>query len=191
MAEHDTQKQARIIHTPAAAQLAAGAPPERASDHDSAPHASGHAGAWRAGFQALAQARYWDAHERWEDCWRALDTGPDREAVQALIQCAACAYKLQQTLRGRPRAGMQRGQARLLASARAHLEAARRALDPAEAPDWWARLGALLDALEGLHARWRAGLTEAECLAEAARHCAQLEAPAWERALSPRPGGPA
>lgn len=58
----------------------------------------------------------WEAHEVWEGLWRQAEPGPVRELLQAIIQLAAAAVQLR---RGRPD-----GAARIIARARAHLEAA-------------------------------------------------------------------
>jgi len=55
------------------------------------------------GRAAFNRGAYFQAHELWEDVWRALDAGVrpvERLAVQGLIQIAAGLHHLQQ---GRPR----------------------------------------------------------------------------------------
>lgn len=47
--------------------------------------------------------RFWEAHEAWEDIWRAA-AGDERQFLQGLIQLAAAYHHVQRgTLRGAPR----------------------------------------------------------------------------------------
>ena len=58
------------------------------------------------GRAAFNRGAYFEAHERWEEAWRAL-AGAERTFVQGLIQIAAGFHHLQQR-RPRPAAGLLR-----------------------------------------------------------------------------------
>ena len=58
-----------------------------------------------AGVNRFDEARYWDAHEEWEDLWKQLKSGECELryvlALQGLIQCAALLHQYQRkNLRG-------------------------------------------------------------------------------------------
>jgi hypothetical protein len=64
------------------------------------------------GREAFNRGEFFEAHERWEDAWHQLQ-GPERDAVQGLIQIAAGLHHLQRGRR-RPAARLLRkGLARL------------------------------------------------------------------------------
>ncbi|MCB9728913.1 MAG: DUF309 domain-containing protein [Deltaproteobacteria bacterium] len=47
------------------------------------------------GLRAFEAGSYYEAHEAWEEVWRQMEQGPDREALQGLIQAAAALYHLE------------------------------------------------------------------------------------------------
>jgi hypothetical protein len=54
----------------------------------------------RAGLDAWAEGRWFAAHEHFEARWRRTPHGPDRHALQALVQCVVA---LEHARRGHPR----------------------------------------------------------------------------------------
>ncbi|MEN9786363.1 MAG: hypothetical protein RLZZ299_1627 [Pseudomonadota bacterium] len=56
-----------------------------------------------AGLDAWADGRWFAAHEHFEVRWRRTPHGPDRHALQALVQCAVA---LEHARRGHPRAAL-------------------------------------------------------------------------------------
>jgi hypothetical protein len=69
---------------------------------------------------AFNRAAYFEAHELWEDVWRALDARArpvERLAVQGLIQIAAGLHHLQQGRRGPAAQLLRKGLAKLSAEA--------------------------------------------------------------------------
>ena len=61
--------------------------------------------AWRAGWQFLNAGYFWEAHEVLEPVWLALPpNAPERKQVQAVIQTANAALKLEM---GLPRAALR------------------------------------------------------------------------------------
>ncbi len=66
-----------------------------------------------AGLHCYRSGRFFDAHEHWEDAWRARQ-GPEKRFLQALIQIAVAMHHFQQ--------GNRRGAASLLARALRRLE---------------------------------------------------------------------
>lgn len=61
--------------------------------------------AWRAGWHYIEAGFHWEAHEVLEPVWMALPpNAPERQFVQALIQTANAALKLDM---GRPRATLR------------------------------------------------------------------------------------
>jgi hypothetical protein len=72
---------------------------------------------------AFDAARYFEAHEAWEDLWRAEPPGPRKQAAKGLAQWAAALVKRD---RGEPR-----GAQKLWAKARATLEDPSRQLEQA------------------------------------------------------------
>jgi predicted metal-dependent hydrolase len=94
----------------------------------------------RAGLEAYAAGRYFEAHERWEEHWLAERDPRERRFVQALIQIAAAMHKARVT-------GQIGGAMRLLARALEKL----RSLPPSHAGiDVGALLGAGERALAAL-----------------------------------------
>lgn len=64
--------------------------------------------AWQRGLELFNTGAYWEAHEAWEEPWRAAPRDSvERLALQGLIQLAAALLKLQQ--------GNERGARRLAA----------------------------------------------------------------------------
>ncbi len=47
-----------------------------------------------AGLEAFERADFFAAHEAWEEVWRQMDPGLDREALQGLIQAAVALHHL-------------------------------------------------------------------------------------------------
>jgi len=56
---------------------------------------------WRQGLAAYRQGRYFEAHEHWEDLWRAEPPGERKLCLQALVQLAAGLHKLRSGIRPR------------------------------------------------------------------------------------------
>ncbi|MFW5920969.1 MAG: DUF309 domain-containing protein [Polyangiales bacterium] len=58
---------------------------------------------WERGLLAYREGRFFDAHEHWEELWRALATADDQEQrrrlLQALVQLAAALHKLRSGIR--------------------------------------------------------------------------------------------
>jgi predicted metal-dependent hydrolase len=50
---------------------------------------------FQRGIALFNQCRFFEAHEVWEDIWRALKNGKRRQTLQALIQSAVAAHQLQ------------------------------------------------------------------------------------------------
>lgn len=71
---------------------------------------------FRRGLQAWRAEAYFDAHEHWEDAWRASTDPAEQTALKGLIQLAASLYK--------HRRGQASGHAKLWGKARTHLESA-------------------------------------------------------------------
>lgn len=46
------------------------------------------------GLEAFERADFFAAHEAWEEVWRAMEPGLDREALQGLIQAAVALHHL-------------------------------------------------------------------------------------------------
>ncbi len=59
-------------------------------------------GALARGAELFASGRFFEAHEVWEQCWRALDARDERRAlVQGLVQAAvACHHAREGNMRG-------------------------------------------------------------------------------------------
>ena len=49
---------------------------------------------FQKGAQLYAEGRYWDAHEAWEQVWRAREEGHTRQLLHGLIQVCAALYKV-------------------------------------------------------------------------------------------------
>lgn len=69
---------------------------------------------FREGVAAYQRGAYYEAHERWEELWRAEPDGPRRRFLQGLIQTAAALHKLY-SMKSAP------GAIRLFERARGHL----------------------------------------------------------------------
>lgn len=75
------------------------------------------ASAFAWGVDLYNHGYFWEAHEAWEDPWRAAPPGSaEAELLRGLIQCAAACLKL--------RAGRREAAQRIGARARAHLQQA-------------------------------------------------------------------
>lgn len=79
-------------------------------------------GCFEEGLRLIREGAYWEAHEALEQIWKSAPAGPGREAIQALIQFAAAAYKIDQARDGRDPDSMRRGMAKLVESARSRLD---------------------------------------------------------------------
>ncbi len=90
----------------------------------------------RRGVALFNAQQFWEAHEAWEDLWRA-EKGPRRRHLQGLIQLAAAFVKLQQ--------GNPKGTRMLLAKATENLAGV-------SADAFGLRMDAVLEAV----ARWSA-----------------------------------
>lgn len=76
------------------------------------------------GLRLIREGEYWEAHESLEELWTRAPEGAEREAMQALIQFAAAAYKIDQVDDGRDPESMRRGMAKLVESAISRLDEA-------------------------------------------------------------------
>ena len=128
---------------------------------------------WQQGLRLARDGEFWEAHEAIEDIWRAAKPGGRREALQALIQTFAAAYKIVQAGEGRAAPDMQRGMEKLIESARGHL----RGVDSADehGPTWSTHpVARALSELEQVLERWRAESSRMEALTAARRIVTEL-----------------
>ena len=109
---------------------------------------------WREGLRLAETGQHWEAHEAIEEMWRARPPGALRECLQALIQTFAVAYKIVQAQENRSASAMQRGMARLITSARGHLDASR---GGAARPRWAGAIESALGDLEQVLRDWESG----------------------------------
>lgn len=68
---------------------------------------------FKEGVRLFNERRFFEAHEAWEALWRRMAAGPEREAMQGLIQLAAACHHLVQ--------GNPKGAQGCLENARKHL----------------------------------------------------------------------
>ncbi|MEZ4265402.1 MAG: DUF309 domain-containing protein [Myxococcota bacterium] len=95
-----------------------------------------------AGLEAFERGDFHGAHEAWEEIWRQMEAGPDREALQGLIQAAVSLHHLGQGNRVGAQSVGARALARLSAAPspwcglrlRALSHVLQRALESGEAP---------------------------------------------------------
>lgn len=79
---------------------------------------------WATGLSLIESGAYWEAHEALESLWHDTDAQVRSDAIQALIQFAAAAYKIEQARDGRGESSMQRGMGKLIKKALALLSGA-------------------------------------------------------------------
>jgi predicted metal-dependent hydrolase len=102
------------------------------------------ASAFAQGAELFNAGAYFEAHEVWEDLWRAEPLGARRTALQGLIQAAAALHKV-------TRQGDRASAARILTRACAKLDAVPAdvlAADVHDLPAFHAGLAACLNALQ-------------------------------------------
>jgi predicted metal-dependent hydrolase len=112
---------------------------------------------WEKGLRLVREGAYWEAHEALEARWHATDKGCARDAIQALIQFAAAAYKIEQAREGRAPESMQRGMAKLIDRALSLVDGS-----TIQQVGWEVdALAAALRELDGVRGQWVAGASNA------------------------------